>query len=111
MKIVYIAHQRASPTPEGRDDNREAAKDWLAWAAHQGVAPVASWIPLSERWTEEQGRSLGLTIDCELVRRCDELWLCGPVVSPGMQKEKETAELYGIPIRRYVTLNTKESDT
>ena len=39
-----------------------------------------------------------------MLRLCDELWLCGDRISPGMAGEKEMAErLAGIPVRSVST--------
>lgn len=88
MKAVYIAH------PLGRDLDREAnrarASRWVGYAGTLGFAPVADWIILSGQWPEER-RELGLQIDFALIERCDELWLCGGRVSPGMRLEAEHA--------------------
>lgn len=100
MKVVYIAHKLSASSQEGMSVNRELAKDWLAHCAKLGNAPIASWIPLSERWSEEEGRELGLKIDVKLIERCDEVWLCGPVVSAGMKIEAEAAERLNIPVVR-----------
>jgi hypothetical protein len=105
VKIVYIAH-RLGCGPD-REHNREAAARWVAWAALQGVAPVATWITLAAEWTEDR-RELGLSIDLELIRRCDEIWLCGPVVSAGMRLELEAAERWGLVVRRFETREPSE---
>ena len=34
-----------------------------------------------------------------MLKLCDELWLCGDRISPGMAGEKELAERLGIPVR------------
>lgn len=101
MKIVYIAHPLRGATPEETAANRRAASALTAKLALAGdIAPVCSWIVLSEHWTEEQGRALGLRIDCALIARCDELWLCGPMQPPsaGMQIEYDHAVACGLRI-------------
>jgi hypothetical protein len=99
MKIVYIAH----PLGHGSDrqGNLDAASAWVVWAAQCGVAPVATWITLAARMSEAEGRDIGLAIDVELIRRCDEIWLCGPRISPGMQIELDAAERHGLTVRRF----------
>jgi hypothetical protein len=89
MKCVYIAHPLGSGAD--REKNRERAARWVAWAALQGVAPVADWIILSGQWDESM-RDLGLAIDVELVKRCDEVWLVGGRISPGMKIEAASAK-------------------
>src|SRR5690606_10687278 len=97
MKVVYVAH----PLGQGpdRELNRQRAARWCGYLAKAyGIAPVADWIVLSGVWDEEDGRTLGLAIDVVLVQRCDELWLVGGRVSPGMQIEAEAARASGIPV-------------
>ncbi len=44
---------------------------------------------MSEGW-DETYRDVGIDCDKALVVRAEELWLCGPRISPGMQIELET---------------------
>jgi len=94
--LVYIAH----PLGRGpdREENRKRASRWVAWAAEQGVAPVAPWITLSGEWSEDR-REEGLEIDLAVVERCDELWAVGPRISPGMSLEVAHARFRHIPVR------------
>lgn len=100
-RIVYIAHPLRGATLEATEANRRRAGELVAAiSATNHIAPIASWIILAEHWTEEQGRELGLAIDCTLIEVCDELWLIGPVkpLSAGMQIEREHAEYCAIPV-------------
>ena len=94
-KLVYIA----CPLGDGaeREANLVRAAKWVAWAADQNTAPVCTWIVLASQWTEAR-REEGLAIDCTLIERCDEIWLCGPRVSPGMHVEATYAKKRGIPV-------------
>jgi len=94
MKVAYIAHPLGQG--EDREKNRARASRWVSWAARQGVAPVADWIILAGEWPEtDENRALGLAIDCALVERCNELWLVGGRISPGMAIEAEHAKKRG----------------
>jgi hypothetical protein len=104
MKVVYIAHPLGNSLD--REANRARAKRWVAWAAGQGVAPVADWIILSEVWTEGR-RDEGLAIDVVLVRRCDELWLVGGRVSTGMGVEADAARAEGVVVRDLTALGNE----
>ncbi|MGH9966562.1 MAG: hypothetical protein ACREBG_01845 [Pyrinomonadaceae bacterium] len=101
MKVVYIAHPYG-----GLQSNREKAAKWVAWAARLGCAPIADWIILTGEFPDDiegiRGRMLAL--DCNLVGRCDELWICGDHVSPGMSVEIEAAVRLNIPVvdKRFV---------
>ena len=100
MRVVYIAHPLNAATDEERERNRANAAKWCAWAAMtEGVAPVADWIVLSGVLTEAQGRERGLIIDCELINRCDEIWLTGGRISPGMQVELDHAKAMLLEVR------------
>lgn len=101
MKVVYIAHPLGAGP--GREFNRRRASRWVAWAAEQGVAPVADWIILSGQWDEAR-REQGLDIDMALVERCDEVWLVGGRISPGMALEADKARLIGKPVRDFTSL-------
>lgn len=35
----------------------------------------------------------------QMLRRCDELWLCGDVISNGMAEEEKLARRLGVPVR------------
>lgn len=98
MKVVYLAHPLGAG-PE-REDNRRRAARWVAWATvHCGVAVVADWIVLSGELEETPGnRDLGLACDLALVARCDEVWLTGGRVSPGMAMEAAEARKLGKPV-------------
>lgn len=94
--VVYIAH----PLGNGpdREQNRANAAKWCAWAALAcGVAPVADWIILSGEWDESR-RELGLECDAALISKCDELWLVGGRISPGMQFEADIARKLAVPV-------------
>lgn len=104
VRVVYIAHPLGAG-PD-REQNRARASRWVAWAALQGVAPVATWITLSGEWTEER-RELGLAIDVALAQRCDEVWLVGGRVSAGMRIESSAAARAGIVVRDLTCLGAE----
>lgn len=99
VRVVYVAAPLSAPTRKGMDANRARGARWVAWAAGQGFAPVATWIPMSAVLAEtEQNRALGLRVDVELVSRCDAVWLVGGRVSAGMKHEADHARGLGIPV-------------
>lgn len=108
MRVVYIAH--ALGQGEDREKNRAAAARWVAWAASQGFAPVATWITLAGEWDESsKNRERGIAIDSVLVERCDEVWLCGGRITPGMQHEADHARLRHILVRDLTRLGPEPS--
>jgi hypothetical protein len=102
VRIVYVAH----PLGDGPDRARNLlnAARWCAYfAARHTVAPAAPWIVLASIWDESR-RHLGLRIDLAIVARCDELWMCGGRVSPGMKLEADHARQHGIPVRDFTAI-------
>lgn len=90
MEIVYIAH----PLAGGETDNRAKARRWIKWAWDHfpQLGFVADWILISEICNRDPNTiERELQFDEEVVRRCDQLWLCGGRISPGMQREKNAA--------------------
>lgn len=103
MKVVYIAHRLGS-YPKTREIYRHRAGLWVLWAADQGVSPVADWIILSGHWDESPAnRERALAMDVALVKRCDELWLCGDIISPGMITEREAALANNVVVKKMLT--------
>ncbi len=93
MKIVYIAHPY-----ENNQANLINAESWVGYLIRRfNIAPICSWISWCKTLSEDY-REMGLTINKELIRRCDELWMVGGRISTGMKIEKEFAELMGIPV-------------
>lgn len=96
-KIVYIA----SPFAGDIEANMEFAKDACRYAISQGAAPIAVHLLypqiLNDSIPEE--RETGIQMGLRVLKACDELWVCGEHISHGMQKEIETANSFGIPIK------------
>lgn len=99
MKLVYIASPYAGDIPS----NVERAKEYCKQALEQGVIPVAPHL-LYPQFLEDNDpaeRSLGLRAGLELLARCDEMWVFGGEISPGMSREIQFAQGRGIPIRQW----------
>lgn len=97
--LVYFAHPLRGATIAETQANRTAASVLVArFVAKYHVAPVCAWIHLADEWTEEEGRALGLKIDCRLIDAVGmvhgEFWMIGPdrPLSPGMLIELNHAE-------------------
>lgn len=104
-KVVYFAHPLRGKDLAETQANRKAASVLVAkYSDLFRVAPVCAWIHLADEWTEEQGRALGLKINCKLIEAVGlaggELWVIGPVrdLSEGMQIEVNRAQYLGIPV-------------
>ena len=99
MKLVYIASTYAGDIP----NNVERAKEYCKQALEQGVIPVAPHL-LYPQFLEDSDpaeRSLGLRAGLELLARCEEMWIFGEGISPGMSREIQFAQGLGIPIRQW----------
>ena len=94
MIAVYMAHSLTAPTREGVEQNRKNAAKWAAWLWKQGFSVECSWIVCTGELEETpENRELGLRSDCEQVKRCDVMVLCGPRVSGGMLREAGAAKV------------------
>lgn len=99
MRVIYVCHRLGAGSD--REANRQAAAQWCGFIAeHFKVAISADWIVLSSVWDESK-RELGLATDMEMVGRADEVWLVGPVRSPGMEAEASHARAMFIPVRDF----------
>ena len=96
-KTVYIA----SPYAGDIQTNIKFAKDACRYAINQGVAPIAVHLLypqiLDDSIPEE--RDAGIQMGLQVLKVCDELWICGERISHGMQKEIEAANSFGISIK------------
>ena len=101
MKLVYIASPYAGDIP----NNVEQAKEYCKQALEQGVIPIAPHLlyPQFLKDSDPAERSLGLRAGLELLARCEEMWIFGEEISPGMSREIQFAQGLGIPIRQQKT--------
>lgn len=98
--LVFIAHQVSGDV----EKNLESAARWVRWAILKAdVWAVAPYIGLCAALDDADvdERTIGIDISLEVLKRCDELWLCGHVVSSGMQIERDFAHGRGIPVKRF----------
>jgi hypothetical protein len=95
-RTSYLAHPLGAG--EDREKNRKNAAIWGAWIVDRFDRAVsADWIWMSGVWNEEK-RELGLSVDIVHVRNSEEIWLCGPRISPGMNVELHAYLTLGSPI-------------
>ena len=101
LRIIYLAHPLGAVEPQ-RTANIARAMRWYQhlFRHHPGIAVQASWI-LSAQVAEEtqEERDRGVAMDNALLPLCDEVWLCGDHVSPGMLAEARLAVSRGIQVR------------
>jgi hypothetical protein len=97
LKLVYIC----SPLHGDIKNNIRKADEYCVYALRQGVIPLAPHTVFTRYLDDNipEQRQRGVQIGIELLRRCDELWVFGKTVSPGMTSEINTAQVLKIPIR------------
>lgn len=94
-KKVYIC------APLGGDvaGNLERVKRYTRYALNCGMAPVVpQFYALCLDDNDPEQRQIGLDAGLSLLWFCDELWLCGERVTPGMQAEIDFCRILRIPI-------------
>lgn len=104
MNVVYISHPYG-----GKPENLARAKRWFKWALkfYPECAFVADWILMCEGEEGDAGHELGLMRDCSIVKHCDEIWLVGGTLSPGMEAELNTALAGCIQARNLTALGSE----
>ena len=91
MKTVFIAHQVSGDVKE----NIKSALRWARWALKtKNVVPVVPYAYLCMILDDsnETDRISGTHCSMEILKRCEELWLCGPIPDKGSQVWKEINE-------------------
>lgn len=96
--VVYIC----SPFSGDTDGNSRRARKYCRYAVSQGVIPVAMHLLLPQFMKESTERDIAVSMDLQILDRCDELWVFGGRVTEGMSREIGRAEGTGMRIR-YVT--------
>ena len=96
-KLVYIA----SPLSGNVEQNLDFARQACRYAIEQGVNPFAPHLLYTQMLDDSSAeeRQLGLDLGNEMLKRCEELWLCGDRISAGMAGEREMANELGIPVK------------
>ena len=95
MKLVYIC----SPLHGDLQGNMRKATQYCKAAAQLGVIPLAPHTIFTQYLNDNiaDQRAMGLRMGIELLRRCDELWVCGNTISQGMRNEISLAGMMEIP--------------
>lgn len=98
IKIVYIA----SPFAGNIATNIAFAKSAAKYAISKGMAPYIPHLTLPAVLNDNdpKERALGIKLNCEILSRCDELWVFRfHGISAGMKTEIDYAKEKGIPTR------------
>ena len=95
-KLIYIA----SPYAGDVEKNIEFARAACRYCIEMGNTPLAVHLlyPLLLDDNDPVQREVGLSLGRHVLNHCDEVWMCGDDVSPGMRSELETARELSIPV-------------
>jgi hypothetical protein len=103
MKRVYIAHALSGDWEGGV----RAAKGYAYAAARAGYMPIVPYVLMDGILddADPEERRIGMMLDIDQLRACDEIWLCGERVSGGMIAERDVADDLGLVYRRLASLD------
>ena len=95
-KLVYIA----SPLSGDTGRNVLFARKACRYAIARGNTPFAPQLIYPQILDDNNPseRQLGLDMGTRMLTLCDELWLCGENISPGMEGECKLARELCIPV-------------
>ncbi len=102
MIRVYIAHALHGDWAGGI----AAVRQFAFAAARRGYMPIAPHVLMDgilEDMIPEE-RALGMRLGMEQLDHCHEIWLCGAVVSEGMEAERRRAVKAGLLVRLVASL-------
>lgn len=93
MKKVYIC----SPFSGDVENNIRKAREYCRNAIEQDCLPIAPHLLYPQILDDNnpKERKLGIQMGLEILDICDEIWVCGDIISNGMQNEIEYAESVG----------------
>ena len=93
--VVYIC----SPYSGDVNRNTEMTRRYSRYAIDQGFIPITPPLWLPGILSEETERDLAINIDLRLLELTQELWICGDVISKGMEQEIAHARELRLPVR------------
>lgn len=99
MRVAYVAHPISGDVP----GNLAKIRAWISRMQPQHpdlafIAPYVTWLECGDDDSDPVSRNLGMDRDLEVLRRCDEIWLIGSQLSPGMWIECQEAKRHGIRV-------------
>jgi hypothetical protein len=99
-KRVYICSPYRGETEAAIAENVRLAIRYCQMAVRKGCLPFAPHIYLTRFLDDAKPdeRKLGLSLGLEILRDCQEVWVCGGTVSAGMKNEIAEAKRLGITI-------------
>lgn len=108
-KRVYICSPLKATSTSTLEENVHRAKEYCKVACNEGVAPFAPHVFYTQFLDDAVAelRAVGFECGIMFLQVCDELWVCGNVISTGMQQEVNMALSLGIPVK-YRAIETSE---
>jgi len=99
LQWVYIA----SPYKGDVATNTARAIRYARFVARQCLVPVCPHIYLTRFLCDDNSdeREAGLFLGLQMLRKCNQLWVFGSVISEGMKQEIDFAKKHNIPIRYF----------
>ena len=93
MKLVYISY----PYSDNPEKRRDELFDLLPKISKEDIVPL---VPHFAFWKFQEmfGRDYAMKVCVEAVGKCDEMWVVGNKISPGMQMEMDYAKQNNITI-------------
>jgi hypothetical protein len=100
QKLVYVC----SPVRGNVAYNIARAKEYCREVLIAGYIPLAPNIAFEGVLDDniQQERETALAAGLEMLKRCDELWCFGDIISAGMAAEIEAAKEIGIPVKKVI---------
>lgn len=95
--LVYIC----SPYSGEVEENTQKARYYSRFAVDQGAIPLAAHLLLPQFMSETDERELALFMDMVLMRKCEQVWVFGETISPGMETEIAKAKKRNMIIRYF----------
>lgn len=99
--LVYIC----SPYSGDIQRNTVLARRYSRLAVIRGCIPLAPHLLLPQFLSDAAERELAIRIGLQLLEKCQEVWICGNLISEGMHREIARAKEIGLAIR-----NIKEDE-
>ncbi len=85
--VVYICSKYRGDV----DKNTYRARLYSRLAVDMGYIPLAPHLLLPQYISEHTERDLALFMGLVLLKKCEEIWVCGREISEGMQMEIKAA--------------------
>lgn len=93
--LVYIC----SPFSGDLENNVIKAKKYSRYALDEGNIPIAPHLLFPQFMSDESERRLAMHFNYVLLGKCEEVWVFGDYISPGMTEEIKIAEKRRMKIR------------